>query len=92
MISQGQSNTSIGKLYFCLNNNTSNHNINAELTDAKMSLDANGLLSVSGSGIFINNLTISGALQSFQTSLLATSSSVMDGKIGTIIAFQFHNF
>ena len=33
----------------------------------------------------MNNLTISGTLQSFQTSLLSTSSSVMDGKIGTII-------
>ena len=32
-----------------------------------------------------NNLTISGTLQSFQTSLLATSSSVMDGKLGTNI-------
>ena len=55
---QGISNTSIGKLFFCLNNNTSTHNINASLSDAKMSLDANGLLNVSG------NLTISGTLQS----------------------------
>ena len=31
-----------------------------------------------------NNLTISGTLQSFQTSLLDTSS-VIDGKVGTII-------
>ena len=67
---QGISNTSIGKLFFCLNNNTSTHNINASLSDSKMSLDANGLLNVSG------NLTISGTLQSFQTSILSTSATV----------------
>ena len=38
-----------------------------------------------------NNLTISGTLQSFQTSLLVTSSSVMDGKIGTIIGVSVPN-
>ena len=35
--------------------------------------------------IFSNNLTISGILQSPKTDLLSVSSSVMDGKIGTII-------
>ncbi len=83
LISQGQSNTSIGKLFFCLNNNTSNHNINAELTDARMSLDANGLLSVSGNQINFNNLTISGTLQSPMTSLLTISSNIIDGKISS---------
>ena len=32
-----------------------------------------------------NNLTVSGTLPSFQTSLLATSSSVIDGKISSQI-------
>ena len=40
--------------------------------------------SLTGSG----NLTISGTLQSFQTSLLATSSSVIDGKISSQIGIS----
>ena len=35
-----------------------------------------------GSLLLPYNLTISGTLQSFQTSLLSTSSSVIDGKVG----------
>ncbi len=84
LISQGQSNTSIGKLFFCLNNNTSNHNLNAEITDARMSLDANGLLSVSGNQVNFNNLTISGTLQSPLTSLLSVSSNTTDGKVALL--------
>ena len=39
-----------------------------------------------------NNLTVSGTLQTFQTSLLSTSSSVMDGKLGTIIGVSIPQF
>ena len=39
--------------------------------------------------IFSNNLTISETLQSPKTDLLSVSSSVMDGKIGVLLVFQF---
>src|SRR5206468_2049237 len=79
-------------LFFCLNNNTSNHNLNAELTDARMSLDANGLLNVSGNQVNFNNLTISGTLQSPMTSLLSVSSNTIDGRVGTIIGVSIPQF
>ena len=49
-------------------------------------------LDVNGTGLIRSNLTISGTLQSFQTSLLATSSSVIDGKVGTIIGVSIPQF
>src|SRR6185503_15582400 len=40
-------------------------------------------LDIGGQAAYSNNLTVSGAFQSFQTSLLSTSASVINGKIGT---------
>ena len=55
-------------------------------------LNISGLLTTTGNGLFVNNLTISGILQSFQTSLLSTSSSVIDGRVGTIIGVSIPQF
>ena len=55
-------------------------------------LNISGLLTTTGNGLFVNNLTISGILQSFQTSLLSTSSSVIDAKLGTIIGVSIPQF
>ena len=52
----------------------------------------NSRIDNSSNWIVNNNLTVSGALQSFQTSLLATSSSVMDAKLGTIIGVSIPQF
>ena len=50
-----------------------------------------GDVSILKNSVVSGNLTISGTLQSFQTSLLATSS-VMDGKVGTIIGVSIPQF
>ena len=55
IICQGESNTSIGSLHFCLNNNTSTHNINANLNDDRFSMYAGGTFGMSGT------LTVTGA-------------------------------
>jgi len=82
-------------IFNCLNNNTnglSHVNNNATLAHSFMSLEYNGLLTITGNQVNQGNLTVSGTLQSFQTSVLATSSSVMDGKLGTLIGVSMPQF
>ena len=55
-------------------------------------LNVGGLLNVSDAGLLKNNLTISGTLQSPKTDLLSVSSSVLDGKIGTIVGVSIPQF
>ena len=51
-----------------------------------------GKFDTSGNFIVNNNLTVSGTFQSFQTSLLGTSSSVIDGKLNTFIGTSAVNY
>ena len=72
--------------YFQFNKEGSNFLIRDNTGNAVLEMDnSTRLVNV------YNNLTVSGTLQSFQTSLLATSS-VMDGKIGTIIGVSIPQF
>ncbi len=86
---QGISNTSIGDMYFCLNNNTSTHNINAGFADSRMIISHTGDIGISGNLSITGNITTLGTFSSPLTTTIGTSVSVLSSQTATFLGSSY---